>query len=87
MTKRVSSRAVPLEAVILVAELAQRCDQKGWHWDVVLSRAGREGTFRRTWDTPSLLTSDQVLDIGTWVQKSFHDAMVAWGGVQEVLPT
>lgn len=76
----------PLSAVILCAELCQRCDHQGWHYDLILSRAGREGTSIRTWESQQLLSEKQAVDLTNAVQKAFWDALLVWGGIHGDLP-
>lgn len=72
-------------AVILAIDLAQYCDNKGWHWEVSCERPGRDGHFSRTWDAPGRLSADAAADLTTWVAKCVNNALVVWGGIQEVL--
>lgn len=70
------------EAVILVLELEQTVDQKGWHWTIVASHAGRDGTFRKSWSNPAgRLASDQARDLAAWGSTCLYNALEAWGGI------
>lgn len=74
------------EAVVLVLELEQRVDERGWHWSVIASRAGRDGTFRKTWSNPQgRLAADQATDLAAWASKTLYGALEAWGGIQGTL--
>jgi hypothetical protein len=78
----------PSGAVILVIEIAQRIDQKGWHWDVLLSRAGRDvSTSQRTWDAQGRLSEAAARDLTAWVQQSAWQSLLVWGGIQGELDT
>jgi hypothetical protein len=74
-----------MEAVVLVVELGQRCDRQGWHYDVLCSLAGQDRVMSRTWDSKTQLSASQAADLVSYVATATHNALLAWGGVQEVL--
>jgi hypothetical protein len=82
------SRKDPLtaSAVILCVEIEQACDEKGWRWTVICSRAGTEGTFTKEWRVANgRLSQSQVTDLNSWVGVSVDNALIAWGGIQTEL--
>lgn len=75
-------------AVVLSLQLTQEIERGQVSFTVSASRPGRDGQFQRTWSSPTAsIRADQAEDLTRWVQTLAHNALVAWGGVQEVMPT
>jgi hypothetical protein len=73
-------------AVCLSIELVQSFERGQVTWWVLTSRAGRDGTFERSWsNVTSQLDEAQAQDLCAWVQHSAYAALVAWSGIQGTL--
>lgn len=74
------------EAIVLSVQLIQGVTNHGVDWTVDIVRPGRDGHFSRSWKNASgCLTADQLSDLSGWVQRTVHNAVVAWGGIQGVM--
>jgi hypothetical protein len=81
-----TSNARTTTAVVLAIELEQELGRSGAVWTVKVERPGRQGAFSRDWRAPSgALSSPQAQDLCSWVERTCMNALVAWGGIQEVL--
>lgn len=54
---------------------------------VVVSIAGREGTYSREWPTiQGTLNHNQVMDVQAFLATTLNGAIMRWTGIQGVLP-
>lgn len=73
-------------AVFLAIELEQEVTRMGWLYRVNVERPGRPGAFSKEWRAPSgRLSAESAQDLCNWIQATAMNALVVWGGVQEVL--
>jgi hypothetical protein len=74
-------------AVVACIELVQSLERGKVVWTVIVSRPGRDGTFSRNWqNSAGQLSADQAEDLESHVMTTAHNALLAWHGIQGVLP-
>lgn len=72
---------------IVVVEVAQLGHRGPEGYECVVSIAGHEGTVTKMWPSASsALTASQAEDLVIWVSGTVMGGLIAWGGVQGVLP-
>lgn len=75
------------ERVFCVVELSHSYKGPDAGITVYMSRAGHSDVMTKTWKAPhGMLTSDQVRDLGGWLQANAMYWTINFVGCQEMLP-